>query len=288
MTLLDPLVAAASALLVLGGGWLAVAGLRRRPERIAPPRESVLVRFVRPLRARRTLWLGLAGGLVGFAATGWLVALVVVPLAVAGLPALLAPRGTTAVARLDAMAEWTRSLAGVLTVGVGIEQAVLATLRSCPAAIRPEVEHLASRLRARWDTERALRAFADDLADPTGDLIAAALILGARQRGGGLSAILEGLAESVAEEVRVRRRIEADRAKPRTTARWVTMITVGAFALLSLNSAYMEPYRSAVGQVLLGLILAAFAGALLWMRAVAAGRPLPRFLVGAGPHGGTA
>jgi Flp pilus assembly protein TadB len=281
---MKPLAAAAAALLVGAGLWLTLSGLRRRPPAAAPPSGSaVLGRAVAALKPRRSLWLGLAGGLLAFAVTGWVIALLLVPLAVAGLPSLLAPGGTTPVSRLDAMAEWTRSLAGVLTVGVGIEQAVLATLKSCPAAIAPEVEDLAARLRARWDTERALRAFADDLDDATGDLVAAALILGARQRGAGLSAILEGLAESVAQEVKVRRHIEADRAKPRTTARWVTIITIGAFTLLSLNSAYMEPYRSAVGQVLLGLILGAFAGALLWMRAVAAGKPLPRFLVAQGP-----
>ena len=58
-----------------------------------------------------------------------------------GLPLLLAPTGRASVDRLDAMAEWTRSLAGVLTVGVGLEQALIALARSAPAAIRPEVEH---------------------------------------------------------------------------------------------------------------------------------------------------
>ena len=68
--------------------------------------------------------------------------------------------------------------------------------------------------------------FADDLDDATGDLVAANLILGARRRGAGLASVLEGLAESVAADVRARREIEADRAKPRATARWVTLITV--------------------------------------------------------------
>ena len=63
-----------------------------------------------------------------------------------------------------------------------------------------------SRLRARWDTEDALRAFADELDDATGDLVAANLILGARRRGAGLASVLEGLAESVAADVRARRR----------------------------------------------------------------------------------
>ena len=145
------------------------------------------------------------------------------------------------------MEEWTRSLSGVLTVGVGLEQALVATLRSTPDPIRPEVTRLVARLRARWATEDALRAFADELDDATGDLIAANLILGARRRGAGLASVLEGLAESVAADVRARREVEADRAKPRATARWVTIITVGVLAVLAadrrLRRAVRHPAR---------------------------------------------
>ena len=43
----------------------------------------------------------------------------------------LAPERSAAarIKRLEAMEEWTRSLSGVLTVGVGLEQALVATLR---------------------------------------------------------------------------------------------------------------------------------------------------------------
>src|SRR3546814_10669284 len=73
--------------------------------------------------------------------------------------------------------EWTRSLSGVLTVGIGLEQALVTTERSTPSAIRPEVQRLVARLRSRWNTEEAIRAFADELDDATGDLVAANLIL---------------------------------------------------------------------------------------------------------------
>ena len=147
------------------------------------------------------------------------------------------------------MEEWTRSLSGVLTVGVGLEQALVATLRSTPAPIAPEVTRLVARLRARWVTEDALRAFADELDDATGDLIAANLILGARRRGAGLASVLEGLAESVAADVRARRQVEADRAKPRATARWVTLISAGVLVILAVSGTYVEPYQSPLGQV---------------------------------------
>ena len=172
----------------------------------------------------------------------------VLPAAVLGLPALLlASSADGRIARLDAIAEWTRNLSGVLTAGQGLEQAMQASLRSTPEAIRPEVARLVARLRSRWPTEQALRAFADDLDDATGDLVAAALILGSRKRGDGLAAVLTGLAESVADDVRARRQIEADRAKPRATARRVTMLSVGALTVLRPRGQFLAPYATPLG-----------------------------------------
>src|SRR5699024_3092414 len=182
--------------------------------------------------------------------------------------------------RLEAMEEWTRSLSGVLTVGIGLEQALVATQRSTPAAIRPEVGRLVARLRSRWDTEDAVRTFADELDDATGDLVAANLILAARRRGAGLAQVLESLAESVSADVRARRQIEADRAKPRATARWVTIISVGVLVVLAISGTYIEPYRSPLGQVILVTLLAAYVATLMWMKRMAIGKPLARFLVG--------
>jgi Flp pilus assembly protein TadB len=225
------------------------------------------------------LLAGLGFGVLGWVVTGWVLALVIAPVAVIGLPMLLAaPPAATQINRLEAMEEWTRSLSGVLTVGIGLEQALVATLRSTPAPIRAEVERLVSRLRARWDTEAALRAFADELDDATGDLIAANLILAARRRGAGLASVLEGLAESAAADVRARRQVEADRAKPRSTARWVTLISASVLVVLALSGSYVEPYSSPIGQVILVVLLSAYVATLIWMRRMATGKPLPRFL----------
>ena len=87
-----------------------------------------------------------------------------------------------------------------------------------------------------------------------------------------------GLAESVGADVRARRQVEADRAKPRATARWVTVISASVLVVLALSGTYVEPYRTPVGQVLLVLLLSAYVATLIWMRRMAAGKPLPRFL----------
>ncbi len=151
------------------------------------------------------------------------------------------------------MEEWTRSLAGVLTAGVGLEQALIVTLRATPRPIQTEASTLQAACThgsGRW-LEQALGAFADDLDDATGDLIAAKLVLAANRRGPGLASVLESLAESVAADVRARRQIEADRDKPRATVRWITVITVLALVMLALNtttSRRTEPVRPAAAR----------------------------------------
>ena len=71
-----------------------------------------------------------------------------------GLPRLLgAPASAADVDRLETLEEWTRNLAGVLAVGVSLEQAIQAGLRSTPEPIRPQVQTLVARLATPWQTE---------------------------------------------------------------------------------------------------------------------------------------
>lgn len=274
------LVPALAGGLIVAGLIGVVVGLRptAAPPKRATPRKMLRLQDIG--RTTRLLLLGgLAGGVVAWLVTGWTLAIAAVPIAAVGLPTLLSSGSAASrIERLDAMEEWTRSLSGVLTVGVGLEQALVATVRSTPGAIAPEVTRLVARLRARWATEDALRAFADELDDSTGDLVAANLILAARRRGAGLASVLEGLAESVAADVRARRQVEADRAKPRATARWVTLISVGVLVILAVSGTYVEPYRSPLGQAVLVTLLTAYVATLIWMKRMAIGRNLPRFL----------
>ncbi len=273
------LVPALAGALIVAGVIGVVVGLRPAPVSERPPsrRGGRLQSLDR--RTRMLLLAGTGAGSIAWLITGWALAVVAVPVAAVGLPMLLSSGSAAArIERLEAMEEWTRSLSGVLTVGVGLEQALVATLRSTPSAIEPEVTRLVARLRARWVTEDALRAFADELDDSTGDLIAANLILGARRRGAGLASVLDGLAESVAADVRARRQVEADRAKPRATARWVTMISAGVLLILAVSGTYVAPYKSPLGQVILVALLTAYVATLIWMKRMAMGRNLPRFL----------
>ncbi len=280
---MSAVLAALSGAMVAAGILGVILSLRLTPE--PPPRPARRspawsARWRRIPRRRRLLALaGLAAGVVAGALTGWLVLIVVLPVVVLGLPVLLATSTETErIARLDGIAEWTRNLSGVLVAGQGLEQALIASLRSTPDAVRPQVTALVARLKGRWPTEAALRGFADDIDDATGDLVAAALILGCRKRGPGLAAVLTGLAESTAADVRARRQIEADRAKPRATARWVTILSAGALVVLALSGQFLAPYATPLGQLVLTVLLGAYAATLVWMRRMATAPAPPRFL----------
>lgn len=274
------------------GGMLVVAGLIgivlgftpravREPVRARARRTPLSDRWHRVSRRTKILaLLGLAAGIAVWVITGWAIAVVVAPVAVPGIPVLLsAPGSVDRIDRLEALEEWTRGMAGVLTVGVSLEEAIRATLRSAPDPIRTEVTALVARLRARVSTEEALRAFANDIDDATGDMVAGYLILGARRRGQGLATVLNSLAESVAADVRARRAIEADRAKPRTTARWITIVMLSVLGYLFVFAdQYVAPYRTPFGQLLLAFLLGLFVLLLVWLRSLAKGERLPRFL----------
>jgi hypothetical protein len=216
----SPLLAGCGGAALIGGLLLTVVGLAPVPDVGLPPavrrrRPALLAGALgdampTPAGRRRRLLLGtaLAGGALVWIVTGWALAVLLLPLLTVGVPALLrAPSSGTDVSRLTALEQWTRGMSGVLTVGSGIEHAIAASVGATPEAIRPMVASLVARLRARWPTEAALRAFADDLDDATGDLVAATLILGSQRRGPGLAAVLDDLAATVAEEVRIRRGI---------------------------------------------------------------------------------
>lgn len=282
------LIAALGGAMIVGGLIGIVVGFRRippappGPSRTGPPghRRRLTGRVRSMTRTMRAaLLLGVAAGVVVALVTGWLIAIIVLPAAVIGLPVLLStPPSTARIDRLEAMEEWARSLSSGLTAGRSLDQALIKSLRSTPEVIKPDVARLVARLDAHWSTERALRAFAEDLNDTTGDLLVYYLILSARRRGTGLVSVLEEVAESVAADVRARRQIDADQAKPRTTARYVTVFTAGMLAFLSLTGQYIEPYGTALGQVVLAVLLTAYVATLVWMRSMATAKPLPRFL----------
>lgn len=224
-----------------------------------------------------------AGVLAGVL-TRWPVAAVLTGVGVWALPRLLGGdprvRGRVArVARVEGIASWTEMLRDTLAAAAGLEQAIAATASTAPAAIRPQVQDLQYRIEAGERLTGALHEFADDLRDPTGDLVVSALVLASRHQARHLGDLLASLASAAREQVTMRQRVEAGRASTRTSVRIIVSATlVMAAGMVLLNRPYLQPYDSLGGQLALSLIAVVFAVALWWLGRIAEEREPARVL----------
>ncbi|MGW7647286.1 type II secretion system F family protein [Streptomyces bobili] len=233
------------------------------------------------LRRRTLAVLALVVFIIVWLASGNFVGGALLGSAVIGVPWLIAP-GQVAqerIGQLEALSEWTQRLAGLLRLGMGLEQAMITSRQGAPDELAPQIVNLSDRLRLGWRPRAALRAFSDELDDVTADKVVAALILSVNDRGPGLAQALEDLAGTVRDEVAKKRAIEADRAKPRTTVRWMTVITVGVVAAGFFVPSYTRPYSTLLGQLVLALLMAGFIAVLALMRQLGSFRRIPRFLI---------
>lgn len=270
------------------GIWLTVSGVRRQPPRPPHAKEPFGDRWARLTHRPRgragairdIRWVGtVVLAIVITAATGLVAALLIVPLATLVVPSLLANPAKRDLERLDALETWVRSLGSLLQGGSDntLEGVLRTSSQTAPQSLRPELTNLVARLEARMPADQALERFANDLADPVGDTIVAALILAVRRRGMGLSDVLDGLAEAVSDEVRARRRIESERSSARASAKYVTILAAGMAAGLAVfNPSFLQPYTTGLGEVLLVFIVAAYLGALWLLRRITSPPPIPR------------
>ena len=201
---------------------------------------------------------------IGFAAlagilTRWPAAMVLAGASGAGLPSLFDVTGrSNATARTEAIAVWTELLRDTLAAASGLSQALVATAPVAPEAIRKEVGTLATRLSNGMPIPEATRMFADELADPSADLVACALILASTARAQRLVDLLGALADSMREEVAMRLRVESGRASARSGVRTIVLFSLGFAVLLALLAhSYLEPFGSGSGELML-LVSGAF------------------------------
>lgn len=225
------------------------------------------------------MWIGVILGVIVTLISKMPAMLFIVPIGAILIPTLFVSPQARRIEKLQAVETWTRSLGGILTSGSSIEEALRASVHSTPDAIKPEVARLAARLSAGQNIEPALREWADEMNHQTTDMIAAALIQGARSRQGGLSEALAELAVIVSERVRISQQIEADRAKPRATVRSVTIITlILAGAMITLGSTFTSAYTTPLGQLVLTVLCSAYLASLWWLRALMSRTDTSRFL----------
>jgi hypothetical protein len=258
------------------GVWLVIWGLT--PTTDPPPASRRLVNPFPDLKWRA----GGAGiaGVVALVVTRWPIAV----LAAMGLGFFfrdvffVTGRGRTEVDKSVAIAAWTEMLRDTLSASSGLEEAVAATAPLASPTIRPALAGLTSRL-GRVPLSVALADLAADLADPTGDLVASALILGAQGEAQQLGDLLSALAESARDDAAMRLEVHATRASIQTSVRVVAGITIAMVAgLFLLNRSYLQPYQGVGGQTVLALVFALFAGGLFWLQRMSRLKTPERFL----------
>ena len=98
------------------------------------------------------------------------------------------------------------------------------------------------------------------------DFVVVALVIAAEKEARDLGALLGHLAESARDEARMRTRVWVGRARSRSAVRIiVAVVAVFVFGLLLLDRAYLRPYDTAAGQLVLALILATFGASFVLM-----------------------
>lgn len=174
-----------------------------------------------------------------------------------------------ALERSEAVAGWAEMLRDTLAGAHGLEQAIATTAAVAPTAIRDDLLLLTARLPSE-PLPSTLRRLADELADPTADLVVAALIIAAEGSSRDLGVLLGSLAEAARDEAAMRRRVEATRARARTTVQIVTGLTVLlAAGLLAFSGGYLDPYGDPLGQAVLAFIAGLFGTSLWWLARMA-------------------
>ncbi|WP_418153431.1 type II secretion system F family protein [Actinoalloteichus caeruleus] len=265
MTVLSALlgVAAGLGMVLLLTGWRGTDSPRRGPAtKSLDIKGSVL----------RRLAVAVGAGLVAAVSTGWFAAGLLAGLAGWVLPGLLGggARRQQRVARIEGIATWAEMLRDTLSAAAGLEQAILATADLAPLPVRREIGRLADRLRAGDRLAPALRLLAEELGDPTADLVVASLISASRQQTRRLGELLGSLATAARDQVSLRLRIEAGRARTRTSVRVIVGTTLGfALGLVALNRDYLTAYDTTSGQLVLLGIGGLFSVGFLWLARIA-------------------
>ena len=273
--------------LIMLGVLLLISGFRRSEHRLPTGQSTGLWKWLHNLWSSwssvRRVWVlaSFTLGVVIAVTTGWLIAIVLIPAATLGIPALLSEPPQREIATLAGLDRWVRLLAPSIATGKSIRDAILSTRSQAPAVLNTPVTRMVTRIDQGWTTKEALLAMADDLASADADAVLAALAISSTKGGVGTRTTLAALSENTQERLHALREISTERAKPRAVVRQVTIITLvvlGGSILLGGN--FFDPYRSPLGQALAVGLAAAYVGALVMLRRRTIPAAASRFLRG--------
>lgn len=277
---------------LVGGILLLVSGLqptevvagRGRAESPAQVWARISRRPAGPAGRRRDLQLLVAvvAGLVVFVLTGWVITLVVVPALAMIAPKLLGQNPPSDIPLLEALDRWVRGLSTVLPGGRDVLRALRLSRRNVPPLLAGNVDRLIQRLDARMEPEEALQRMGDELDNPEADAVIASLKL-AVSRTQGVSANLKAIGENIQERLEALREVEAERARPRTQARSVTLLTAALIAGLALfGHGYFASLNTPIGQIVVAVCAGIYVTGMVLMYRITLPRRRPRILISGG------
>lgn len=212
-------------------------------------------------------------GFVVLLATGWLLLAALTALLTASWGRLLHDgRADEERRRIEGIAKWLEDLRDTLRgSSMGAEEALEHVAARPPDAVAVPLRQFLQRRRQGFRTEDALDDLAEALAHPTADAAIAAirLVVGGATSAGRLHGTVQALAAAARDEVTARERIDRTRAIYQGSMRRLVFIGAALVGYLRLAGGdLLQPYGTAVGQVVLALPLAMWAGCVLWLRSL--------------------
>ena len=174
--------------------------------------------------------------------------------------------------RVEAIARWLEDLRDTLRgSSMAAEHALEHVAQRPPEAIAEPLARFVQRRRQGFRTDEALTLLADDLAHPTADAAIAAMLLvvGGSAGAGRLYGTVDALATAARDELAARERIDRTRAVYQSSMK--RLMVIGALLVAYLRFAggdLLDPYDTAVGQMVLLFPLGLWLGCILWLRSM--------------------
>ncbi|MCE9620995.1 MAG: hypothetical protein K8R99_01475 [Actinomycetia bacterium] len=272
-TVVPPTAIALAVCLLLGAATFAVGrAATETPRSISLAATNRVASSAFSINGNRVL-LATATGFLVLLATRWLMLSLLVAAMVFSWKRLLHDqRADDERRRIEGIAKWLEDLRDTLRgSAVGAEEALEQVALRPPAAITGALQHFTQRRRQGYRTENALADLAEELAHPTADAAIAAicLVIGGSTGAGRLYGTVNSLAAAARYEVTARERIDRTRAVYQSSMK--RLVVIGGLLVTYLRFAaggLLDPYNTAVGQVVLLLPLSLWLGCVLWLRSL--------------------
>lgn len=271
-----------SGLLIAGGAGLLARALfpvllTGAPRTQFEKYEARLTRELRFVRAGITprqfvfIQVALLVGAAALSLVGAFLCLLPLGLAVL-LPAILQNAGQKRVAQLEKQIEgWLTSVARSLEAAPSLGEALEASISTCDAPMREEIEQLDNEIRLGRPIDQALSEWSERVGSRVLTMAVATLLVG-RETGGQIGEVLRSAAASLREMERLEGVIRTKTAEGKGQA-WVISIVPFPlyFGVKASDPTFFSPLeQTATGHLLLGICAALWIGAILSARKILA------------------